>query len=85
MLLEVASTGTPILASDIPENEQVFTAEEVLFFESENVDNLANRLEWVSGNMATFKAIGLRAKEKVISNYRWDKIVGEYKRLYGDG
>ncbi len=44
MLLEVASTGKPILASDIPENTQVFGENDVLFFKSEDVEDLSQKL-----------------------------------------
>ncbi|SIS37098.1 Glycosyltransferase involved in cell wall bisynthesis [Zobellia uliginosa] len=82
MLLEVATTGKPILASDIPENTQVFSQEEVLFFENKNVGDLADKIKWIENNRASFDKLGLNAQKKVASSYTWDKIVLEYKRLY---
>ena len=32
MLLEVTAVGTPVISSDIPENTQVFSTDEMLFF-----------------------------------------------------
>ena len=47
MLLEVASIGTtPLICSDIPENTQVFTDEEVLFFRNKDADDLAEKFSW---------------------------------------
>jgi len=82
MLLEVASTGTPILASDIPENTQVFDEREVLFFKSKNIDNLAQKLVWIENNKTAFNALGKNAKAKVNTQYTWDKISLEYTLLY---
>ncbi len=82
MLLEVASTGKPIIASDIPENTQVFTKNEVLFFKNKNVDDLVEKLNWINKNTSEFKALGAKASAKVATSYTWDRITLEYRRLY---
>ncbi|CAM4125042.1 glycosyltransferase family 4 protein [Zobellia nedashkovskayae] len=82
MLLEVATTGKPILASDIPENTQVFNDDNVLFFKNKSVDDLAEKITWIENNKESFHSLGLSAKEKVASRYTWDRIVLEYKELY---
>ncbi len=84
MLLEVASTGKPILASNIPENTQVFTKNEVLFFENKNVDDLVEKLNWINSNKAEFDALGYQASAKVAASYTWDKIALEYRVLYNE-
>ncbi|MGJ8737216.1 glycosyltransferase family 4 protein [Zobellia laminariae] len=82
MLLEVASTGKPILASDIPENTQVFNEDDVLFFENKNVDDLAEKIQWVENNTKDFQLLGQHAETKVANRYTWDRIALEYKDLY---
>ena len=82
MLLEVASAGKSILASDIPENTQVFDDSEVLFFKNKNVDDLADKLIWIGNNKTKFEKLGAVAKEKVFTQYTWNEIVLEYKSLY---
>jgi glycosyltransferase involved in cell wall biosynthesis len=82
MLLEVASVGKPILASDIPENTQVFDKNEVLFFENKNVEDLVEKIEWLTKNTAKFQALGKNAKKKVATRYTWNNIAIEYKALY---
>ena len=84
MLLEVASVGKPILASDIPENTQVFNNKEVLFFENKNVDDLIEKIHWLNNNQAEFNALGKNAKNKVAYKYTWNKITLDYKALYED-
>ncbi|SDD92595.1 Glycosyltransferase involved in cell wall bisynthesis [Pricia antarctica] len=82
MLLEVASTGTPILASDIPANTKIFTKSDLLFFKNRNVDDLAEKLLWIENNKLAFKIFGERARTKVATKYTWDKITHEYIALY---
>ena len=82
MLLEVASTGKPIIASDIPENTQVFDENDVLFFKSKDVIDLADKLTWAEKNKSAFKSLGVNAKNKVNNKYTWDRISLEYISLY---
>ena len=82
MLLEVASTGKPILASDIPANQQVFDEREVLYFKNKSVDDLADKLLWVADHRNEFENLGKQAQAKVVSSYTWDRITEAYKRIY---
>lgn len=82
MLLEVASTGKPILVSNIPENKQIFDQKEVLYFENKDIDDLAEKLLWVENNKSEFQALGAHARTKVTNTYTWDRITLEYKALY---
>ena len=50
MLLEAASLKVPVICSDIPENKTVFNEKEVLFFKSENEDDLAEKLKYALAN-----------------------------------
>ncbi len=82
MLLEVASVGKPILASDIPENAQVFDSNEVLFFENKNVKDLIDKIQWANENKEALTILGKSAMNKVRKSYTWNKITHEYKALY---
>ncbi len=82
MLLEVASCGKPIIASDIPENTQVFDHNDVLFFKNKNVADLSEKLSWAENHKSEFNALGFHARKKVLTRYTWDKIVLEYISLY---
>ncbi len=84
MLLEVASTGTPILASDIPANTQVFDKNDVLFFKSTDADDMAEKLKWIENNELSFKALSEHAKTTVANKYTWSSITQEYQLLYDD-
>ncbi len=82
MLLEVASIGKPILASDIPENTQVFDDKDVLYFKNKDVDDLAEKILWAENNLLEFNELGVHARNKVNTKYTWDRISLEYDALY---
>ncbi len=82
MLLEVASMGKPIIASDIPENKQIFSDSEVLYFENKNSFDLQKKIEWAENNKMDFMNVGKSAQKKVLEDYTWDKIVNKYRELY---
>ncbi len=81
MLLEAASVGTPIVASDIPENTGILP-EQVLFFESANSDSLRDQLAWALAHPQEMQELSVRAKIWVNKNYRWADIVKQYENLY---
>jgi glycosyltransferase involved in cell wall biosynthesis len=82
MLLEVASVGTPIVASDIPENTQVFGEREVLYFKVSNSDDLASKIRFALDHPTEMAAYGKRCQEKVFKDYVWHNIANEYADVY---
>lgn len=82
MLLEVASVGTPIICSDIPENKSVFSSEEVLFFKNKSVIDLSEKIKWAFNNPKSMQKIANNAKLKVVKQYFWKKIVEQYSAVY---
>jgi glycosyltransferase involved in cell wall biosynthesis len=82
MLLEVASVGRPIIASDIPENKQVFGNNEVLYFTSKDSDDLAEKLTFAFNNPDVMKQIGLEGQKKVILDYQWPNVAKLYDTVY---
>ena len=84
MLLEVASSGKPIIASDIPENTQVFEAEDVLYFKSKDVNDLSQKLLWIENNKTEFESKGGNAKQTVATKFTWGEITRAYCEIYND-
>lgn len=82
MLLEVASMKTPIIASDIPANTNVFSDDEVLFFKSGDSEDLTQKLEYALANKDDMKERAEKAYTKLIDNYTWDKIARQYIDIY---
>jgi glycosyltransferase involved in cell wall biosynthesis len=82
MLLEAASTRTPVICSDIPENKVIFNEEEVLYFRSEDHKDLADKIKWSLSNEEQMNEKAGKAYEKVLAAFTYEKISREYQKLY---
>lgn len=82
MLLEVASTSTPLICSDIPANKVIFNTTETTFFESGNVEDLKTKILFVLNNYVEAQEMASKAFESLKDNYTWHKISIKYKELY---
>ena len=54
MLIEVVSLKVPMICSDIPENTSIFNDNEMTFFETDNVNDLAEKLLFAENNIDVF-------------------------------
>jgi glycosyltransferase involved in cell wall biosynthesis len=81
MLLEVASLGVPIVASDIPENTVVLP-EQALFFHSEDVMDLRAKVQWALDHPTDMATLAQAAHTWVHDHYAWGHIVKQYEQLY---
>ncbi|MDR3666527.1 MAG: glycosyltransferase family 4 protein [Ignavibacteriaceae bacterium] len=81
-LLEVAALGVPIIASDIPENTEIFNDDELIFFKNGDFRDLADKIILVTNNFAHYKNFALRARKKVYEEYSSDRMVQNYRQLY---
>ena len=82
MLLEVAFNGTPLICSDIPENKDVLADDEVLYFETKNVDDLSEKIQYAYENYAAMKTMAMKAKNKIEKEYSIEKVIKLYIELY---
>ena len=83
MLLEVASVGTtPLICSDIPENTEVFSDDEVLFFRNKDADHLAEKITWADQNQDKMRMRTIRAADRVLHEYSSAAIASKYQHLY---
>lgn len=82
MLLEVASVGKPIIASDIPENTDVFSNEEMEYFINKDFLSLADKIQNYLFDSTLVKRKTQLAKAKVESKYNWQNISEEYAKEY---
>ena len=83
MLLEVGCRGTtPILCSDIPENTEVFSEDEVLYFKANNSDDMAQKFSWGMANFDKMQEMTQRAKERVFNEYSSQAVASSYSQLY---
>jgi len=82
MLLEVASMRTPIIASDITENKDIFNEDEVLFFRTDNPKDLADKICWARNNYDIMLIKSENAYKKLASKYLWITIAIQYKNIF---
>lgn len=82
MLLEVASAGRPIIASDIPENTQVFSDREVLYFKVADAGDLAGKVKFALSNPDEMEQLAKNCQKKVYSDYVWSNIASSYAEVY---
>lgn len=82
MLLEAVSTNTPVLASDIPSNKAVFTDEEVLYFETENVEDLKEKLLLTFKDKDQMSEKANNAFQKLKKYYTWNYVSNQYDQEF---
>lgn len=82
MLLEVVSLQVPVICSDIPENKDIFADNEVLYFETNNVNDLAKKIQYAINNKNDMIERSKRAYKKLEEHYTWDKIAKKYEHCY---
>jgi glycosyltransferase involved in cell wall biosynthesis len=83
-LLEVASLGIPIIASDIPENTGIFNDDELIFFKNGDYQDLARKISLVLNNQAKFEKFAIKARNKVNMEYSSELMVENYRKLYNE-
>lgn len=76
ILLEAAQYKIPTVCSKIPVFEEVFSPEEVAFFELDNIPSLVNAIKNVPD--------GIKMFEKYSHNYTPDKMYNEYLKVYSE-
>jgi glycosyltransferase involved in cell wall biosynthesis len=84
MLLEVGSVGTPMICSDIPQNTAVLENGQVLFFESKNADDLAEKLNWAFENETKMNEFSKNAKQIIEEKYLVSRVAEKYNDLYNE-
>ena len=83
MLLEVASLNVPIICSDIPENKSIFNENEVLFFLTNNINDLSSKIDYALTNTRIMREKSKKAYIKLENTYLWKDIAINYDELYG--
>lgn len=82
MLLEVGSVGTPMICSDIPQNTAVLENGQVLFFQSKNTEDLAEKIKWAFENETMMHDFAKNAKQIIEEKYLISKVAERYIDLY---
>ncbi len=82
MMLEVASLHTPMICADIPENKDVFSEDELLYFEKANSSDLADKIRWSLEHYNDMLVKSDNAIRKLKELYLWQDIAIKYDEVY---
>jgi glycosyltransferase involved in cell wall biosynthesis len=82
MLLEVASLRIPMICSDIQENKDVFSDDEVLFFSLTKSGDFEEKILWALSNYETMLVKADNAYKKLNKEFLWKNIALEYETQY---
>lgn len=81
-LLEAMSYGRCVLVSDIQENKNVVEHCGVVF-RNKDVNNLAEKLDFLCKNESFVKDVGEKAKVYVKANFNWTRALDKLNVIYG--
>lgn len=80
-VLEAASYGNAVLASDIPANAEI-VADRGFLFENKNVESLVTQLNMLLAHPELVEEASIKLRENVKANYNWNMITTDTERLY---
>lgn len=80
--LEFLSCGKPVIMSDVPGARNLIKdMENGLLFQAENVDDLANKIEYLLKNPELAKKIGESARKFVLGGNKWNDTAKVVERV----
>ena len=75
------SFGVPVLVSDVQGNVEAIHRSGFTF-ESENIDDLKDQLEYLVNNREEARAAGMSGRKIIDLFFNWDKIAEKTERVY---
>lgn len=83
VLLEAMSSGTPVIASDIPGVKTVIeNQQDGILVPSADVGRLSQAINLVISNDSRRLALGKAAREKIEKSFTWDEIIKRLENLF---
>lgn len=82
MLLEVASLKTRMIVSDIENNTDVFSSDETMFFKTDNVEDLADKINLMLSDLSFGDHLAMKAFKKLEHDFNWTSIAKTYDEQY---
>lgn len=81
-LFEYTIHDKPIVASRLRGMSMTFSDDEILFFEPDNSEDLADKISWCYNNPVEVADMIAGAKNRYLKEYTWDKMEQELYRCY---
>lgn len=80
-VLEAMSYGRPVVASDIPEHQEIVSDQRFLFSQGQIAD-LEKKIIWALQNPEILKVTGIQNRQLVKKDYNWDEISELTESIY---
>lgn len=81
VILTVMGLGTPLICSDIVEN-QFITGDNATHFISGNSDSLAQKLNYCLNNPENLKQMAEVGRADILDRFNWDSVASQYMELF---
>ncbi len=82
VLLEAVSVGCPVVCSDIIENRDILKENEVVYFKTSDIDDLAEKTQWALNNPNKLHACSEIARNRLLNEMNWENVAEEYKKIF---
>jgi glycosyltransferase involved in cell wall biosynthesis len=79
-LLQAMAYGCPIIGSDLPEIDGTL-ADSGLRFKTSDSNDLCQKMSILIANPSFANELGLRARQRIVNYFSWEKVTDEYERL----
>jgi len=84
VILTIMGLGTPLLCSNIRENQYV-VGDTALMFQKGNIDDLEDKLKYCLDNMDVINENAENAFERANTLFNWDKVTAQHLELFQTG
>ena len=81
-LIEAMYEGIPVVASDIPPNQELIGSNRGLLFKAGDLESCTSCLKQALSCLPKLKRMAKEAQKHVEVNYNWNQIFREYLNLY---
>jgi glycosyltransferase involved in cell wall biosynthesis len=80
-LLEGMACGRPLAVTDLPATQE-YAGEGATYIEKDSVESAISNLLHLKDNKDFRTLLGKKARSRIVENYSWEKIAGEYFDIY---
>lgn len=80
-LLQAMGAGSIVIANDTPEHHEVLQ-DTGIYYRRNDAEDLARKMEKVLAAPAAFEPLRSAARQRVASQYCWDKVTDRYEQLF---
>ncbi|NCD72277.1 glycosyltransferase [Mucilaginibacter agri] len=83
VVLTVMGLNVPLIVSDIEENQYV-VQDTARMFKKGDIESLTEQINYCETNYSEMQALALKAQERALSVFNWDKVAEEHVRIFSE-